>query len=261
MDYEALGLRCGLEIHQQLDTHKLFCNCKSELRDEVRFEFRRRLRTVLSELGGVDSAALAEKEKNLQFCYQVTDTSCSIEADESPPREPNKEALRIGLLVSLLFDATPIAEINFMRKIVIDGSNTTGFQRTALIAKNGIIKNRLGEVGIDLFCIEEDACRRIDTKEKEITFRLDRLGIPLIEITTRPEIKTPTHAFEIAKTIGAYIRATGKVKRGLGTIRQDLNISIKNGARVELKGVQNLKAFPEIIDTEIKRELALLELK
>lgn len=260
MNYSSLGLKIGLEIHQQLDTKKLFCNCESKLVDEIGIEFIRALRPTQSELGELDKAAVEEAKKKLLFKYQTANT-CLVEADEEPPHLANIDAINIAIEVSLLLNAKILDEIHFMRKIVIDGSNTAGFQRTALVATDGFIDSSIGKVGIATICLEEDAARKIGTEEGMVIYRLDRLGIPLVEIATKPDIKTPEHAKEVAKKIGDFLRATGKVKRGLGTIRQDLNISINGGARVELKGVQDLKSIPNVIEQEIKRQLNLIEIK
>ena len=259
MDYEKLGLKVGLEIHQQLRTHKLFCSCPSELTDEVGKVFMRRLRPTQSEMGEIDRAALQEAEKNMVFIYQSANT-CLVEADEEPPHELNEEALNITLTVAKMMDADFVREVHFMRKIVIDGSNTTGFQRTGLIAMNGHIDVGGRKIGIPTICLEEDSARPVEGGKKgERVYRLDRLGIPLIEIATSPDIRTPEEAKIAAKTIGSILRATKKVKRGLGTIRQDLNISIEGGARVEIKGVQQLDMIPLYVENEVKRQLRLIE--
>ena len=256
MDYKKIGFKAGLEIHQQLATHKLFCKCQSALDENVKYAFSRRLRPVQSEMGDVDKAAIEEARRGREFLYYASEkSSCLVEADEEPPHEANEEAVDIVLVVSLLLNAHVVDEIHFMRKIVIDGSNTTGFQRTALIALNGKVDN----VGIATICLEEDAARKIGKEGKKIKYALDRLGIPLVEIATEPEIKSPEHARQIAEKIGLMLRATKKVKRGIGTIRQDLNVSIKNGARVEIKGVQELNNIPKILENEVKRQLELIE--
>ena len=258
MDYRKIGFKAGLEIHQQLDTHKLFCDCQSEITDEIDYSFKRLLRPTQSELGDVDKAALAEAKKNRLFIYTASNNStCLVEADEEPPHSANSEAVDICLTVAALTDSKPVDEIHFMRKIVIDGSNTSGFQRTALIAMAG----KIDDVGIQTIALEEDAARKIEEKGKLVNYGLDRLGIPLIEIATDPDIKNPSHAREIAERIGLLIRATGKTKRGLGTIRQDLNISISKGARVEIKGVQSLSSISHVLEKETLRQIGLVEIK
>ena len=257
MDYEKLGFKAGLEIHQQIATHKLFCSCPSELEenDELHFVFSRRLRPVQSEQGDVDRAALEEAKRGKIFLYYAGKNACLVEADEEPPHAANEDAIDVALMISLMLNAEPVDEIHFMRKIVIDGSNTTGFQRTALIALNG----KIDGIGIETICLEEDAARKIGEEGNKIKYALDRLGIPLVEIATSPSIKNPRKAMEIAFKIGMLLRATKKVKRGIGTIRQDLNVSIKDGARVEIKGVQELNDIPKILENEVRRQIELIE--
>lgn len=257
MDYKKLGLKIGIEIHQQIDTKKLFCECPSKLVDGYDCEIIRTLRPTQSELGDVDRAALEEAGKKLRFKYQVTENNCLVETDEEPPHKPNRDAVDAVLMFSKMVNAKILDEIYFMRKIVIDGSNTSGFQRTALIAVDG----KIDDVKIQTVCLEEDAARKISEENGFVVYRLDRLGIPLIEIATAPDIKTPEQAKEVAEKIGAMLRATKKVKRGIGTIRQDLNVSIKNGERVEIKGVQNLRSIPDVVEKEIQRQLKLIDIR
>lgn len=263
LDYEALGLRVGIEIHQQLKTHKLFCSCPSMLRDdEPDLVIKRKLRPVASELGEFDPAALHEFKRNRVYHYQVyNDTTCLVELDEEPPHQPNQEAIRIAIEIALLLNANIVDEIEFMRKTVIDGSNTSGFQRTALIALNGYIVEDNRKIHIPTISLEEDAARVISQDEKHVIYRLDRLGIPLIEIGTSPDITTPEMAQRVAGTLGLILRMTGKVMRGIGTIRQDLNISIRDGARIELKGAQNLSMVSKYVESEVIRQKSLLEIR
>src|SRR5437867_3603275 len=259
MDYKALGLRCGLEIHQQLDSRKLFCECPSGLSETPEGTFLRRLRPTQSELGEVDAAAVEEARRRLAFVYQVTDNTCLVEADEEPPREANPEALETALLVALMLNAQPVREVHFMRKLVIDGSNTAGFQRSALIAVDGSIEIDGKQIGIPTILLEEDAARKVSEAAGEVVYRLDRLGIPLVEISTTPDIATPDEAAKVALTIGSWLRATRRVLRGIGTIREDLNVSIRGGARIEIKGVQELRMIPTYVEREVERQLALIE--
>jgi glutamyl-tRNA(Gln) amidotransferase subunit E len=188
MDYKAIGFKAGLEIHQQLDTHKLFCQCPSKITDEATYSFQRMLRPTQSELGDVDCAALEEAQRKRRFLYSASGTStCLVEADEEPPHAANEEAIDICLAIAMLLGARPVDEMQFMRKIVIDGSNTTGFQRTALVAMNG----SLSKVRITSLALEEDAARKLTEKDKLVNYGLDRLGMPLIEITTAADIIDP----------------------------------------------------------------------
>ena len=264
LDYNRLGLMAGLEIHQQLDTAcKLFCKCPTVLRDtrESNYEFFRYLRPTRSEMGETDQAALDEAKVIRKFIYKAYPSTCLVENDEEPPRELNEEAIDITLMTARLLNMQPVDEIHTMRKLVIDGSNTTGFQRTSLVATDGYFETSHGRVGVDVLCLEEEACQRVVESEEGVVFSLDRLGIPLVEIGTAPDIVTPAHAREAAEHIGMILRSTGFVKRGIGTIRQDVNISIADGARVEVKGVQELDLIETIVEQEALRQVRLLEIR
>lgn len=260
--YEKLGLKVGVEIHQELDTHKLFCNCPSVLYDEVPPRIvARRLRPTQSELGEVDQAVLAEVIKGKKFRYQVTDNVCLVELDSEPPHPINREALDVALEVALLLNAKPVDEAHVMRKTVIDGSNTAGFQRTILVATDGQFEVNGTPVNIPTICLEEDAARKVGESAGYIDYRLDRLGIPLVEIATGPDFSDPYMPAKAALYIGQLLRATGRVKRGIGTIRQDINISIRRGARQEIKGIQELSLISTVIEREVQRQLNLLEIR
>jgi len=264
IDYAALGLKVGLEIHRQLDTkEKLFCSCPTVLRtDEPDITIVRRLRPTQSEVGEVDKAALFEFEKRRTVIYEAyEDTNCLVELDEEPPHELNREALEIALQVALLLRSRPVDEVHVMRKIVIDGSTPFGFQRTCVVALGGSIDVGGKAIPIQHVGLEEDAGRKMGEDAQAVRYRLDRLGIPLIEVATAPVIESPEEAKRVALAIGRMMRATGKVKRGLGTVRQDLNISIRGGAITEVKGVQELDLIPKVVENEVMRQLKLLELR
>ena len=260
MDYAALGLKVGLEIHQQLLTHKLFCECPSRLADDGGgLRFQRRLRPTQSELGEVDAAAVEEARRHLTFVYEASPNTCLVEADEEPPHHPNTEALDIALEIALLLGAKPVREVDFMRKLVIDGSNTSGFQRSALVALDGSIQVNGKRIGVPTVLLEEDAARKVGEAKDEVVYRLDRLGIPLVEIATTPVIASPEEAREVALAIGSLLRATRKVIRGIGTIREDLNVSIRGGARIEIKGVQELRLIETFVAKEVERQHMLIQ--
>jgi len=257
MDYNAIGLTAGIEIHQQLNTReKLFCHCLTLLRNSAEHsgEFFRYLRVTESEMGEIDRAAQEEMKRERKFRYYTYDTTCLVENDEEPPAPMNDEALSVCLTIARMFGMTPVRQVHTMRKLVIDGSNTSGFQRTALVALNGALPNG-GE--IETICLEEEAAQRV----KDDIFSLDRLGIPLIEITTSPCMHTPEEVQQVAEYIGMVLRSTGKVKRGIGTIRQDVNISIRGGSRVEIKGVQELDLIAEVVSREVQRQETLLAIR
>lgn len=263
IDYREVGLKVGLEIHQQLNTHtKLFCNCPVKLVDDEKLSksvsFVRFLRATRSELGEVDTAAAFEFQRKRLYKYLAPlDASCLVELDEEPPHPLNREALITALALAISFNSFIVDEVHVMRKIVIDGSNTTGFQRTAIVALGGYINDEEGVIGIQSIAVEEDAARKITEEANAVTYSLDRLGIPLIEISTAPDITSPIQARRVAEKIGLMLRFTGKARRGLGTIRQDLNLSISGSPKIEIKGVQKLELIPKVIEEEVRRLIGL----
>lgn len=262
-DYAALGLKVGIEVHQELRTeHKLFCACPPKLfKEEPEYTFIRRLRPSQSELGEVDPAALFEFKQGKTMIYEANgETTCLVEMDEEPPGPLNDKALDICLTFTLMTGSKPIDEVHIMRKTVVDGSNTTGFQRTCIVSLGGSIEAGDKRYGLEQVCLEEDAARKMADEGLKSHYRIDRLGIPLIEVTTAPEIHSPEEAERVALTIGRTLRATGNVRRGLGTIRQDLNVSIKGGAVIEIKGVQELDLISKVIEYEAQRQKNLLEI-
>lgn len=264
--YEKLGFKAGLEIHVQLDTKKkLFCRCPVLLRtDEPDFYVKRFFRPVMGEMGEFDKAMLREFEKGLIIIYEgYNDTTCSYELDETPPFPPNEEAVNIAIMICLLLNCSIVDELHVCRKNYLDGSVPCGFQRTIYMGGGGYIPIDGKKISILHVYLEEEAARKDDkrSKGKIVYYKLDRLGIPLIEIVTGPDMKTPQEVVEAAKRLGILLKATGKARRGLGTIRQDINVSIEGGARVELKGVQLLDMIPKAINMEIRRQLELIKIK
>ncbi len=264
-NYDELGLKCGLEIHQQLNTDKkLFCRCPSKLQGKRESDFiiKRLMRPVLGEMGTFDKAMLTEYEKNIKIEYECyNDAICTYELDETPPFSCNNEARKIALKIALLLNSNIIEEMHVCRKNYLDGSVPSGFQRTMILGTDGYIMLKTGKkVGIDILSLEEDSARKIKTIDKTNYFRLDRLGIPLVEITTKPDINNPEECRECAERLGLLLWSTN-VKKVLGSIRQDINVSIKNGTRIEIKGVQKLDWIPILINHEISRQIGLLDIK
>ena len=262
-DYEALGLVAGLEIHQQLDTTtKLFCECPTTLRepDESTTTITRYLHPTKSELGELDEAALEESQVEREFEYLTYDSTCLVEADDEPPHRVDDEAMAVALEIGQLLDMRAVDQVHVMRKLVIDGSNTSGFQRTMMVATDGEIETSEGPVGVEDLMLEEESAQRVVETESGVRYSLDRLGIPLVEIGTDPDIRSPAQAQEAAERIGMLLRSTGQVRRGLGTIRQDVNVSIAEGARVEIKGVQSLEDIEAIVRNEVGRQAELLDI-
>jgi glutamyl-tRNA(Gln) amidotransferase subunit E len=255
-----INLKVGLEIHQQLATgNKLFCQCQSNEDEEYNLDFSRSLRPAQSELGIVDPAALFEFKKIQSFRYLAANrTSCLVEADEEPPHCVNKEALETALIFSLALNSHIVDEIHVLRKIVIDGSNTSGFQRTMLISMGGFVELNGKRTGVQSICLEEDAAKLISDKNSKREFGLDRLGIPLVEIALEPVSGTPSEVMQLALGLGRILRASKRVARGIGSIRQDVNISVENGRVVEIKGVQKLDQLVKVIQYEVNRQHGLI---
>lgn len=265
-DYEALGFRAGVEIHQQLDTsQKLFCRCPAPMppySDVYHTELVRTMRPTPSELGEIDPSILMEYKTRKEIHYRVNrDNICTYELDQTPPFEINSEALDIALQCCHVFNAKPIDEIFILRKHQLDGSIPSGFQRTALVGVDGFIELRGRKINISQIIIEEDAAREFSDNYHVRTFYTDRLGIPLIEIVTEPELKSPTEVKEFCELLRNYLITTGKVRSGSGTFRFDLNLSITGGTRTEIKGLDKIKMVPLVAYNEVLRQWNLIQLR
>lgn len=257
--FTELGFKAGLEIHQQLSGKKLFCRCDAVVReDEPDFSVTRILRASAGESGELDVAASHEESKSKEFVYNgYHDSTCLVELDEEPVSQVNPGALDTALVVAELLSMKRFDKVHVMRKVVVDGSNTSGFQRTMAVASDGLVHDG---VRVDRLCLEEDSCRIVERSQTQDVYNLSRLGIPLLEITTKPDITSPTQLQEVASELGMVLRSTQAVRRGLGTIRQDVNISIAKGSRVEIKGVQDLDGMPLIAENEVSRQSGLVKL-
>ncbi len=251
---------CGIEIHAQLEGTKLFCACPTKIRDDQpQTVIKRFMRTAAGELGDVDVAARKEVEKGKYSLYQAYQNStCLVEIDESPPYPLSTYALHAGIQVAKILGMQVVDQLQVMRKTIVDGSATSGFQRTALLSMNGKLNTSKGVVRIKAVCIEEDACKIINQEKDHTLYSLDRLGIPLLEIATEADITSPEQCAETAEKIGLIVKSTGVAKRGLGTIRQDVNVSIPEGDRVEIKGAQDLAIVPLLVAYEAQRQRGLL---
>ncbi len=263
--YERIGFKCGLEVHQQLDTEKkLFCHCPCGHYQEPQVynaEIVRHMRPTLSELGEYDGTALMEFKTRKNIFYRLrNDTACTYEFDDTPPFLLNREALDISMEIALLLKTSVVGEVHITRKQYLDGSIPTGFQRTAIIGINGEIPLSNKKVGIIQISLEEDSCREISDVRHDRVYSTDRLGMPLIETVTHPHMKTPDEAFEAGQYIRFLTRSSGRVRTGIGAARQDVNVSVTGGTRVEIKGVQRIHDIPELTHNEAFRQMALLRI-
>jgi glutamyl-tRNA(Gln) amidotransferase subunit E len=260
IDHDKIGLLVGLEIHQQLATgSKLFCRCKPIESDEYPIKFSRKLRITSSELGEFDPSAIFEKSKEKTILYyRNPQSSCLVEQDDEPPHDLELSAKETVLIMAAALKSTIFNEIYVMRKLVIDGSNTSGFQRTMLVSAGGNLEVNGKKIGVQSICLEEDAAKLIQDSKDTREYSLDRLGIPLVEIALEPVAGTPQEVKNIALTLGRMLRATKRVGRGIGSIRQDVNVSIEGGGSVvEVKGVQKLDQLEKVIEYEAKRQHGL----
>lgn len=263
-DYAALGLKAGLEIHQQLTTKKkLFCRCPAgRYSNSYDAEILRHMRPTLSELGEYDGTALMEFKTKKEVIYQLNKHSvCTYEIDDAPPFELNQEALDIALEITLLLQCHLVSELHVARKQYLDGSIPTGFQRTTILGIDGWIPYKDRRIGIIQLGLEEDACREVNDVGHTRTYKTDRLSMPLVEVVTYPDMRTPQEVAEVAQLIRQLTRATGKVNRGIGAARQDVNVSIAGGTRIEIKGVSRIPLIPRLVYTEAGRQKALLEIR
>ncbi len=259
VNYKSLRLKAGHELHVQLDTkRKLFCNCSTQMKEKLPImTVTRKLHAVASELGQIDVAAQFEFLRDRTFHYKVfNNESCLVELDDEPPHELNKEALEIALQVALMFNCEIPDELHVMRKIVIDGSAISSYQRTVIVGTNGHISYKGNKISITQISLEEDASAIAGEQNGNVTYRLNRLGVPLVEIDTGIlEGFSPDQIQEIAYLIGITARSTGKTKVGIGSIRQDVNVSIRNGPRIEVKGVQELGLLSKVVQLEVQRQM------
>jgi glutamyl-tRNA(Gln) amidotransferase subunit E len=263
-DYADLGLKAGLEIHQQLLTSKkLFCRCPSGIYSETYdAEILRHMRPTLSELGEYDGTALMEFKTKKNIIYRINhETVCTYEMDDTPPFEINQEALDTALEIAMLMNYKLVSEIHIARKQYLDGSIPTGFQRTTIVGIDGWIPYKDRKIGLIQLGLEEDACREVSDIGHERIYITDRLGMPLIETVTQPALKTPQEVADMANILRWLVRSTGKVRTGIGAARQDVNVSIKGGTRIEIKGVHRIPLIPVLIYNEAMRQYSLLNIK
>lgn len=263
-DYLKVGLKVGLEIHQQLLTEKkLFCRCPAGLYDdEYDSEILRHMRPTLSELGEYDGTALMEFKTKKNIIYRINrDSVCTYEMDDTPPFMINEQALDIALEVAMMLNLNLVDELHIARKQYLDGSIPTGFQRTTIVGVDGWIPFEDRKIGIYQLGLEEDACREVSDVGHERVYLTDRLGMPLIEPVTHPDMRTPQEAAEVGELLRRLLRSTGRVRTGHGATRQDVNVSVEGGTRNEIKGVPSIRRIPKLVHNEAMRQWNLLRLR
>lgn len=264
--YAHLGFKCGLEIHQQLKTgQKLFCHCPAgryHRHDDFDAEIVRHMRPTLSELGEYDGTALMEFKTRKVVVYRIkNETTCTYEIDDTPPFRINRQAMEIAIEAALLLKCNIVGELHITRKQYLDGSIPTGFQRTGILGIEGEIPLGRKKVRVIQLSVEEDACREVSDRGHVRVYSTDRLGMPLMEMVTYPDMLTPDEAAEAAHYLRFLARSTGKVRTGIGAAREDVNVSVAGGTRVEIKGVAHIAWIPELVHNEAFRQKALLEIR
>lgn len=264
--YHEMGFMSGLEIHQQLKTDKkLFCHCPAgRYQQDGQFdaEVIRHMRPTMSELGGYDGTALMEFKTRKQVVYHIADeTACTYDVDDTPPFKVNLQALDIALEIALLLKTNIVGELHITRKQYLDGSIPTGFQRTAIVGIEGRLPMAERTVRVIQLSLEEDSCREVSDVGHVRVYTTDRLGMPLVETVTYPDMKTPDEVAEAAHTIRFLTRSTGRVNTGIGAAREDVNVSVRGGTRVEIKGVPRIRIIPELVHNEAFRQKSLLEIR
>ena len=265
-DYDRIGFMSGLEVHQQLLTkEKLFCHCPAgqfQKHDDFHAQVIRHMRPTLSELGEYDGTALMEFKTRKEITYRLkNETACTYEVDDTPPFPINREALEIALKISMLSRLNIVGEVHITRKQYLDGSIPTGFQRTAILGVEGEIPLKNKNIKLIQLSIEEDSCREVSDIGHQRIYKTDRLGMPLIETVTYPEMVNPDEVKEACDYIRFLNRSTGLVRTGIGAGREDVNVSCKGGTRVEIKGVAHTRWIPELTHVEAYRQWSLLQIR
>ncbi|MDP2207569.1 MAG: Glu-tRNA(Gln) amidotransferase subunit GatE [Bacteroidota bacterium] len=263
-DYATVGFKSGLEIHQQLLTEKkLFCRCPAgRYSDKYDAEILRHMRPTLSELGEYDGTALMEFKTKKEIIYRIKrETVCTYEMDDTPPFQIDDHALDSALAIGMLYGCTMVDEIHIARKQYLDGSIPTGFQRTAIVGVDGKIPYKNREIKIIQLSIEEGSCREVSDIGHRRVYITDRLGMPLIETVTGPDMRTPNEVAEVAQICRRLVRSTGRVRTGIGAGREDVNVSVTGGTRIEIKGVPRIVSIPLLTYNEAMRQWNLLRLR
>jgi len=224
------GLKIGLEVHCYINLEKfktkLFCNCSSEISDA---------------------------EPNTKICPTCTGTP------GAKPLKPNQEAMEKVLKLALMLNCKiPKKYLHFQRKHYNWPDMPTGFQRTmsGSYSTNIGIDGNFNDIGIWEIHIEEDPARW-DPDSGLVDY--NRSGMPLIEIVTAPDMKSPEQAREWLQQLITLMSYINVIDKKMG-IKADVNISTKNHPRVEVKNVNSFKSICKAIEYETKRQTELKEL-
>ena len=213
-------MMCGLEIHVQLNTNsKLFCSCPPNYQSAP---------------------------NNTNIC------PVCLNQPGAKPYPPNQAALDNAIKVALMLGCEISNEvIYFMRKHYDYPDLSSGYQRTSVPVG---IKGELNGVRIHEIHVEEDPGQY---KPDRGTVDFNRSGIPLIEIVTEPDMKSPEEARNFLNELIRVLNYSGSA-RGEGTMRADVNISIEGGKRAEVKNVNSIRGAYKVLKFELIRQKNIL---
>ena len=214
-------MKCGLEIHVQLDTDsKLFCDCPTNYQD-------------------------APPNKNICFVC--------LNQPGAKPYPPNKKALDGAIKIALMLACKINPDVTFFQRKHYDYPDlSSGYQKTSIpIGFEGDLNGvRIREVHV-----EEDPGQY---KPDLGLVDFNRSGIPLIEIVTEPDMKSPEEARKFLRELIRVLEYSESA-RGEGTMRADVNISIEGGKRAEIKNVNSIKGAYKALQFEMVRQKNLLK--
>lgn len=213
----------GLEIHVQLNTSaKLFCECPTNY---------------------------GHAEPNTNIC-----PICSGQPG-AKPMGANRQAISHVLKIAKMLGAKPELEkdVFVQRKHYFYPDLPSGYQRTSKpVARNG----KLDGIGIWEVHFEEDP-GRYELKKGFVDY--NRSGVPLAEIVTAPDMRSPEDAREFLGKLESYLRYFNVIKDEVGTMRIDANVSLEGGARVEVKNINSFSNVYDALSFEIKRQKTQME--
>ncbi len=222
----------GLEIHVELGTKsKLFCACANE--------------------------ATEEELPNARTC-QV----CLGHPGSKPVL--NKKAVEFGIMLALATHSKIAPELIFSRKSYFYPDLSKNYQISQYeipLATDGFIKLASGKkVGIERIHLEEDPAALVHAggsieSAKYVLVDYNRSGTPLVEIVTRPELSSPEEAREFMKRLRSILEYL-KIFRPEGTIKADVNVSIREGGyvRAEVKNVTGFREIERAVEYEVMRQ-------
>jgi aspartyl-tRNA(Asn)/glutamyl-tRNA(Gln) amidotransferase subunit B len=239
MSYEAV---IGLEVHAQLKTKsKIFCNCTTEF-------------------------GASPNKHTCPVCLGMPGTLPVL----------NKKVVEYAMRMALATQCTISQESRFARKNYFYPDLPKGYQISQYelpIAEHGVIEIELSEgqrkkIGLTRIHMEEDAGKLVHDPLLPISqVDYNRTGVPLIEIVSEPDMRSPQEASAYLKKLHALVRYTDTCDGNMeeGSFRCDANVSIRPkgetelGTRTELKNMNSFRNVEKAIQYEIDRQIALVE--